>query len=104
MVAAFADETSDLIRNPIYLAIGELIGAAIFINMVITSTITLRSDSQINMPKYNFAKDILFLILVLGLLLLYNMYGKIEAWMGFVFFGLYAMYFYKVNMRLAMFM
>ena len=46
LVAAFADQASDLARNPIYLAIGELIGAAIFINMVVASVITTRSDSS----------------------------------------------------------
>ncbi len=45
VVAAFADEASDLARNPIYLAVGALIGAAIGINMIITSVVTIRGTS-----------------------------------------------------------
>ena len=44
IVSAFAEETSDLFRNPVYLALGALIGAAVGINMVITSIVTIRGS------------------------------------------------------------
>ena len=44
IVSAFAEETTDLFRNPVYLALGALIGAAVGINMVITSIVTIRGS------------------------------------------------------------
>ncbi|MDR3549219.1 MAG: hypothetical protein P4M11_13320 [Candidatus Pacebacteria bacterium] len=41
IVSSLGRETSDTVRNPIYLAIGALIGSAICANMVITSSITI---------------------------------------------------------------
>jgi hypothetical protein len=46
LVAALSGETSDVSRNPIYLAIGALVGAAVFITMIITSTITLKTPAS----------------------------------------------------------
>lgn len=43
-VAAFAEDTSDLYRNPIYLSFGSLVGAAVGINMVITSVVTIQGS------------------------------------------------------------
>ena len=42
IVAALAGETSDVARNPIYLAIGTLVGTAVFINMVVTPVLILK--------------------------------------------------------------
>ena len=44
IVAAGANEASDVSRNPIYLGMGALIGAAAVITMVITSVITIRGS------------------------------------------------------------
>jgi len=44
------------------------------------------------MPKVTFLKDVLFLQLVLGMLVLYNLHGRINIWMGAVFILIYAIY------------
>jgi len=56
-VAAFAEDTSDLFRNPIYLSIGALIGAAAGINMIITSVITIQG-SKVSQIKVILAIDL----------------------------------------------
>ena len=56
-VAAFAEDTSDLFRNPIYLSIGALIGAAGVINMIITSLVTIQG-SKISEIKVILAIDL----------------------------------------------
>jgi Ca2+/Na+ antiporter len=45
-VAAFAEDASDIFRNPIYLSMGALIGAAAGINMVITSVVTIQGTKS----------------------------------------------------------
>ncbi len=94
LIAAFGEEASDVERNPIYLSIGELIGAGLFINMVVTSVITLKSpsDSPIQMPRNTFLKDVCSVMIVLGVLLVFNWHGRIDIWMGCAFLAMYVIY------------
>ena len=54
LVAALSGETSDVSRNPIYLAIGALVGAAVFINMIITSVITIKTPAANPIQAFRF--------------------------------------------------
>jgi len=40
----------------------------------------------------NFIKDVTFLLIALGLVVIYNIHGKITIWMGGIFLVIYFMY------------
>lgn len=44
------------------------------------------------MPPICFVKDVLFLELVLGFIILFNVHGRIDIWMGGMFMVLYVLY------------
>jgi len=44
------------------------------------------------MPWVSFLKDVLFVQLILGFIILFNIYGRINVWMGLSFLGLYVLY------------
>jgi len=44
------------------------------------------------MPWTSFLKDVLFVQLILGFIILFNIHGRIDAWMGLSFLALYVLY------------
>lgn len=44
------------------------------------------------MPWICFLKDVLFLQLILGFIIMFNVHGRIDVWMGLTFLVLYILY------------
>lgn len=57
-----------------------------------TSTIKVNSKKIVQMPWVCFLKDVLFLQLVLAFIIVFNIHGRIDYWMGLLFFALYCLY------------
>jgi hypothetical protein len=87
-IAASANE-----NDGIFVSIGALVGACIFVNSFTFSLVTLVSKQPIFMPKKAYVRDVLFLIGTLILLFLFALIGTIYIAMAVVFVLIYFVYF-----------
>jgi solute carrier family 24 (sodium/potassium/calcium exchanger), member 6 len=72
-----------------FLAVGSLVGAGIFVSGVVSAVVMLSSPKPIHVSGKAFIRDILFYIISLSVLVIASIVGELSIYFAIAFFAIY---------------
>jgi len=75
-----------------FLAVGSLVGAGLFVSGVVSAVVILSSPKPIHVLGKAFLRDIIFYIISLSVLVIASFVGELSVYFGIIFFAIYIIF------------